>query len=102
MVNKNIQRDIIYRWISTRKDGTNTTTNLSNNLRKMSCNIMFHNIIWNEDCIILMHDELSYVDSHNNVIYHAMITVIDGASHDILIITLNHMIYNIIMWINVI
>ena len=41
-----------------------------------------------------MHDELNYVDSHNYVVYHAMITVIDGASHDILIITLNHMISN--------
>ena len=41
-----------------------------------------------------MHDELNYVDSHNNVVYHAMITVIDGASHDILIITLNYMISN--------
>ena len=41
-----------------------------------------------------MHDELNYVDSHNYVVYHAMITVIDGASHDILIITLNYMISN--------
>ena len=82
MVNKNIQRDIVYRWISIWKDGTNATTNLSNNLRKMSCNIMFHNIIWNEDKSywdILMHEELNYVDSHDNVVYHAVITVIDGA-----------------------